>query len=137
MSVILERATRKVNAEHLGFQRKLKADTAQLQEDISDASSQVTAFAQLSDINEQVEFAARGQALTVFLGAIADRSAVINSEETLFELTRSEWPAIARLQKELQPYTDLWVRLIVLDQRFLVGVFKSKQMSFVISVFIA
>lgn len=57
----------------------------------------------------QVEYAAQGQALWTHLEAAMDEAAYINSEEHLFDLPKSEWPRIAQLQKELQPYLDLWV----------------------------
>ena len=38
------------------------------------------------------------------------RAARVNVEEGLFGLPTSEWPRVCQLQKELQPYLDLWVR---------------------------
>lgn len=110
MTGVLEQASRKAGQEHQVFQRQLKADTAQLQDDITSASRQVSAFATLSDINEQTEYAQRGQTLMAFLAEGDERIARINSEESLLELPRSEYPRVAQLQKELQPYLDLWVR---------------------------
>lgn len=57
----------------------------------------------------QVEYAGQGQALWTQLEAAVDQAAYINSEEHLFDQPKSEWPRIAQLQKELQPYLDLWV----------------------------
>lgn len=56
-----------------------------------------------------MEYAGQGQALWTQLEAAMDQAAYINSEEHLFDLPKSEWPTIAQLQKELQPYLDLWV----------------------------
>lgn len=54
MVEVLEQATQKASLEYTQLQRKLKADTIKLQEDIQDCSKQVSAFASLNDVNEQV-----------------------------------------------------------------------------------
>lgn len=110
MAATIETATRKATQEYTQFQRLLKTNSIQLQADIDDFSKQVTAFAQLNDINEQTEYAGLGAQLMAGLETAHDRAAAINGEETLFELPKSEWPRIGQLQKELQPYLDLWVR---------------------------
>jgi hypothetical protein len=74
------------------------------------ACAQVVSFAQLSDIAEQTEYAGQGAQLMASLERAGERAAGINVEEALFDLPKSEWPRIAQLQKELQPYLDLWVR---------------------------
>lgn len=51
---VLEQATQKANIEYTQLQRKLKSDTTKLQEDIEECSKQVSAFASLNDVNEQV-----------------------------------------------------------------------------------
>ena len=58
----------------------------------------------------QVEYAGQGAALMASLEGMGSRAARINMEEHLFDLPKSEWPRVAQLQKELQPYLDLWVR---------------------------
>jgi hypothetical protein len=110
MVEVLEHATQKASLEYTQLQRKLKVDTQRLQADIEKCSKQVSIFAALNDVNEQVEYAAQGQALWKQLEAAMEQAAYINSEEHLFDLHKSEWPRIAQLQKELQPYLDLWVR---------------------------
>lgn len=57
MVEVLEQATQKASLEYTQLQRKLKADTVKLQEDIEDCSRQVSAFASLNDVNEQVWYA--------------------------------------------------------------------------------
>lgn len=108
MEEIIEQAKQKQAQEYTQFQRKLKAETAKLQEHIDNTSKQLSEFASLNDVNEQVEYAALGSQLMKQLEAASDSAAYINSEETLFELSRSEWPRISQLQKDLQPYLDLW-----------------------------
>ena len=54
MAESLDGAARKAEKEHAAFQRQLKANSAQLQADLDEASRSVSAFAQLNDINEQV-----------------------------------------------------------------------------------
>lgn len=54
MVQVLEKATQKASLEYTQLQRKLKADTLKLQEDIEECSKQVSAFASLNDVNEQV-----------------------------------------------------------------------------------
>lgn len=108
MEEVIENAKQKQTHEYTQFQRKLKAETAKLQEHIDHTSRQLSEFASLNDVNEQVEYAALGQQLMQQLEAASETAVYINSEETLFELPRSEWPRISQLQKDLQPYLDLW-----------------------------
>jgi hypothetical protein len=109
MAASIEAATGKATKEHTQLQRKLKADSAALTADLDGFSRQVAAFAQLSDMAEQTEHAGQGAALMAALEGAAERAAAINGEEALFNVPKSEWPRVAQLQKELQPYLDLWV----------------------------
>lgn len=108
MEEIIETAKQKQAQECTHFQRQLKAETVKLQDHIDHTGKQLSEFASLSDVNEQVEYAALGQQLMQQLEAASETAAYINNEETLFELPQSEWPRISQLQKELQPYLDLW-----------------------------
>jgi hypothetical protein len=54
MVEVIEQATQKASLEYTQLQRKLKTDTLKLQEDIEECSKQVSAFASLNDVNEQV-----------------------------------------------------------------------------------
>lgn len=110
MAAALEGAAQKNSQEHRACQRGLKASIARLAADVEAYSQQVTAFAQLTDVSEQTEYAGQGAQLMAALEAADDRAAAVNAEEALFDMPRSEWPRAAQLQKELQPYLDLWVR---------------------------
>ena len=54
MCDVLERASQKASLEYTQLQRKLKTDTTSLQDNIEECSKQVSAFASLNDVNEQV-----------------------------------------------------------------------------------
>jgi hypothetical protein len=109
MTGVIESATQKASLELRQFLRKLKVNQAALVADLDHLSHQVSAFAQLTDINEQTEYAGQGAHLMAQLTGAAERAARINVEEHLLDQPKSESPRIAQLQKELQPYLDLWV----------------------------
>lgn len=69
-------------------------------------------------LNLQVEYAALGSQLMKQLEEATETAAYINNEENLFELPRSEWPRISQLQKELQPYLDLWAIVSEFNMKF-------------------
>lgn len=69
MVEILEQASQKASLEYTQLQRKLKSDTQKLQDDIEECSKQVSAFASLTDVNEQVlQHRIRGLILQNFYG---------------------------------------------------------------------
>jgi hypothetical protein len=109
MAGVIETANQKNSQELRQFLRKLKANQAALVADLDRLSQQVLAFAQLTDITEQTEYAGQGALLMKELEGAAERASSINSEEVLLDQPKSEAPRIALLQKELQPYLDLWV----------------------------
>ena len=101
-----------VQESNVSIKRRLRDDMlgeqAVFSKTMQDLDSQVGSLEALSDINDVVNIAARVKEVEVQLQAAQAQVKLFNSREALFEQDITDYEELNRIQKNFEPYSNLW-----------------------------
>ena len=94
--------------ERLRFMAELRENTEDFNVELKSLDADIAKLLLYTEIDLAEEYAGSVSVLEMRLKEAQDRSAVINSRETLFEVELSDFSDIVNVVKNFEPYASLW-----------------------------
>ncbi|XP_065655373.1 dynein axonemal heavy chain 7 isoform X2 [Hydra vulgaris] len=107
-----------VNSNRIQYENALKMRRIKLIEDLELYSKQVEEFEALGDMHEISRYLKKANSLRARLDVVAEKIAVINAEEELFEWELTTYPLQTLVLNKLTPFLRLYETTIEFDEKY-------------------